>query len=90
MTTEFTSLAEFLAMGNHGFYIWLAYGVALLVFIGLLLEPALRRRQLRARLQAFYRREQLDAQAGESFADQSSADEPIADVRNPEVRSKLQ
>ena len=80
MTTEFTSFAEFLAMGTHGFYVWLAYGVALLIFIGLLLEPALRRRQLRARLQAFYRREQLDAQAGESSAD----------VRNAAVRSKLQ
>lgn len=63
MKTEFHSLAEFLAMGGHGFYVWLAYGTALLVFLVLLCEPALRRRRLRARLQAFYRREQLDAQA---------------------------
>ena len=63
MNSEFNSFAEFLAMGSHGFYVWLAYGVGLLVFLFLLLEPSWRRRRLRTRLQAFYRREQLDAQA---------------------------
>lgn len=27
----FNSVEEFLAMGNHGFYVWLAYGLTFLV-----------------------------------------------------------
>ena len=27
----FDSFAEFLAMGNHGFYVWLAYGLTFMV-----------------------------------------------------------
>lgn len=65
MTSGFASLAEFIDMGGHGFYVWLAYGVGLLVFLVLLLEPTLRRRKLRTQLQAFYRREMLDAQSNE-------------------------
>lgn len=72
MSSDFNSFAEFLAMGTHGFYVWLAYGAGLLVFLFLLLEPGWRRRRLRSRLQAFYRREQLDAQA-ESAARQPKA-----------------
>ncbi|NQD38217.1 heme exporter protein CcmD [Permianibacter sp. IMCC34836] len=65
LRSGFSSFADFLAMGGHGFYVWLAYGVGLLIFLFLLLEPVVRRRQLRTRLQAFYRREQLDAQSDE-------------------------
>ena len=28
---NFDSFADFLAMGNHGLYVWLSYGVALVV-----------------------------------------------------------
>ena len=31
----FNSFGEFLAMGNHGFYVWLAYGLTFLVLVGL-------------------------------------------------------
>ena len=31
---QFESLAEFLSMGGHGPYVWLAYGAAALVFLG--------------------------------------------------------
>jgi len=27
----FDSLSDFLAMGNHGFYVWLAYGLTFLI-----------------------------------------------------------
>ena len=30
---SFGSLAEFLAMGGHGLYVWLSYGAALLVVV---------------------------------------------------------
>lgn len=29
----FHSLADFLAMGGHGFYVWTAYGIALVVVL---------------------------------------------------------
>ncbi len=54
------NLEQFLHMDGHGFYVWLSYGVAALVFLGLLFEPRLRRQSLRKRIAAFYRREQLD------------------------------
>lgn len=30
----FDSFAEFLLMGKHGFYVWVAYGVTLAVLLG--------------------------------------------------------
>lgn len=54
------SLAEFLHMGGHGQYVWLCYGVGLIVTLMLLLEPQFRRQQVISKLKAFYRREQLD------------------------------
>jgi len=30
---DFASFAEFLQMGKHGLYVWLSYGLALLIFI---------------------------------------------------------
>lgn len=37
MTPYFHSFAEFLAMGKHGFYVWLCYGLTFLVIIGLII-----------------------------------------------------
>lgn len=75
MSSGFSSFSEFAAMGNHGFYVWLAYGVGVLVFAFLLLEPVWRRRQLLVRLRAFYRREQLDAQAARSARNSTDGQE---------------
>ena len=44
----FESFSEVLAMGGHGFYVWLAYGVSTLAIVYLLLGPILRKRQLLA------------------------------------------
>ena len=30
---KFDSLADFLAMGGHGLYVWLAYGIALVILV---------------------------------------------------------
>ncbi|QGX41396.1 heme exporter protein CcmD [Permianibacter aggregans] len=54
------SFSEFLNMGGHGFYVWLSYGVGLVVTVALLCEPRWRRQRVIDRLKAFYRREQLD------------------------------
>lgn len=42
----FNSFGEFLAMGGHGLYVWLAYGVALGVLIFNLLSPKLIKKRL--------------------------------------------
>ncbi len=42
----FESLADFLAMGRHGFYVWLAYGVTFVIVGWNVLQPWLRRKKL--------------------------------------------
>ena len=54
------SLSEFLAMGNHGFYVWGSFIVMAIVMI---LEPVLlvrSRKQLVSRLRRQLRAEKLD------------------------------
>jgi heme exporter protein D len=43
---EFHSFAEFIAMGRHGFYVWLSYGLTLLVIAANIAWPVLDRRRL--------------------------------------------
>jgi heme exporter protein D len=40
----FDSLAEFIAMGKHGFYVWLAYGATVTALIGLVVFARRRNR----------------------------------------------
>ena len=56
---SFTSFAEFVAMGNHGLYVWSAYGISLLVLaINLVLPILARRRYLQDQARRL-RREEL-------------------------------
>ena len=43
---QFESIAEFFAMGNHGLYVWLAYGATFAVFVCYALLIRLRRIKL--------------------------------------------
>ncbi|MCY0963752.1 heme exporter protein CcmD [Parathalassolituus penaei] len=43
---EFHSFAEFIAMGRHGFYVWLSYGLTFLVLAINIVLPILDRRRL--------------------------------------------
>lgn len=43
---QFHSISDFLAMGGYAFYVWLAYGVTLVVLVWLALSGHIRRRQL--------------------------------------------
>ncbi len=43
MSPQFHGVAEFLAMGGHGPYVWSAYGVALVVLVWLVVQPLHRR-----------------------------------------------
>lgn len=42
---NFASFSEFLAMGNHGLYVWTSYGVSLAVLILNVALPLLARRR---------------------------------------------
>ncbi len=56
---QFENFAAFLDMGGHGLYVWLCYGVALLILTMNLIAPGLQRRNLIRELQQRMRREHL-------------------------------
>ena len=42
----FDSFSELVSMSGHGFYVWLAYGIALLVLALLLVQPLLKKKKI--------------------------------------------
>ncbi len=58
---EFESFSEFLAMGRHGFYVWLSYGLTALIIIYNLVVPVLQRRRFNKEQAQRLRRERTDA-----------------------------
>ncbi|AYF85932.1 heme exporter protein CcmD [Pseudomonas sp. BN414] len=42
---SFSSFTEFLAMGNHGLYVWTAYGISLVVLAINVAMPLIARRR---------------------------------------------
>jgi heme exporter protein D len=59
---NFDSFADFLAMGNHGLYVWLSYGVALTVIAANVLAVRRSRRKLLREIRAVHRRRQAAGQ----------------------------
>ncbi len=45
MIGHFDTFADFLQMGKHGLYVWLSYGLSLIVFLYNILANSLERRQ---------------------------------------------
>lgn len=43
---QFDGISDFLAMGGHGPYVWLSYGITVAVMFYLVVAPILRRRQV--------------------------------------------
>lgn len=54
----FGSFEEFLAMGNHGFYVWFAYGLTFVIMAGLAFHSVSAHNQTRRDLRAQRRRTQ--------------------------------
>ena len=54
----FSSWHEFLRMGGYALYVWISYGLTLLVLGSLLVAPWLRHRRLQQELARRARREQ--------------------------------
>ncbi|WP_312518584.1 heme exporter protein CcmD [Stutzerimonas nitrititolerans] len=42
---NFSSFSEFIAMGNHGLYVWTSYGISLAVLVLNVVLPMLARRR---------------------------------------------
>ena len=43
---QFATFNEFIHMGGHGFYIWLAYGISAGLCIALIIQPMAKRRRI--------------------------------------------
>lgn len=54
---SFDNFSDFLAMGGHGLYVWLSYGIAVSVLAANLLGPMMARKQLISDLVRRLRRE---------------------------------
>ena len=54
-------MREFFAMGGYAFYVWMSYGIALVVLIVNLVSPLMQRRKLLADIARRQRREKRAA-----------------------------
>ncbi len=43
---SFESFSDFLAMGGHGLYVWLSYGVAALIFLANVILPMKKKNEI--------------------------------------------
>lgn len=43
---SFESFSDFLAMGGHGLYVWLSYGVATLIFVTNIVLPMKKKKEI--------------------------------------------
>jgi len=55
---SFNSVSEFLAMGGHGLYVWLSYGLGVAIIAANLVLPKLSRNRLLAEQKRRLRREE--------------------------------
>lgn len=57
----FDSFTDFLAMGKHGFYVWLCYGITALVIVANIIAPMRQRKKLIEQQARLQRREKKHA-----------------------------
>lgn len=53
----FESFADFLAMGRHGFYVWLSYGFFLLIIVWNILAPRMATSRALKRARGYWERQ---------------------------------
>lgn len=54
---SFESFSDFIAMGGHGFYVWLSYAIALVVIVINIVNPAVQKKKVMSDLARRLRRE---------------------------------
>ncbi len=52
----FTNLETFIDMGGHGLYVWLSYGVGLVIFFIAFISPIVKRKRIIKELSQIQRR----------------------------------
>jgi len=57
----FDSFSDFLAMGRHGLYVWLCYGIFFVVLVANILAPMMKRKKLIQQQSRLQRREKNNA-----------------------------
>jgi len=62
---QFSSFSEFLAMGNHGFYVWLSYGASIFLLLLLVFMTKANDRKVRKQIINRVKREAKLKQAAE-------------------------
>ena len=74
----FDSIADFIAMGKHGFYVWSAYGISAFLMIASMLLALRGKRQVRQTLARQWRLEDMAKQQAQDTAcrQQSSKQTP--------------
>ena len=66
----FSTFAELCNMGGHGFYVWMAYGIAFLTLSILVVQPLLKSKQA---LKAISQRKLHDSSSNNSSSNQESS-----------------
>ena len=56
---NFENFSDFIAMGGHGLYVWMAYGAALIVFVANIVGPVLKRKDILKKHNQRLKRENL-------------------------------
>jgi heme exporter protein D len=54
---NFESFSDFIAMGGHGFYVWLSYAIALVIVVINIVSPVMQKRKVLTDLARRMRRE---------------------------------
>ena len=57
---SFSTFSDFLNMGGHGLYVWLCYGLGLILFCAIWFQSRVQRRKVLRDLAQRYRRQELN------------------------------
>jgi len=63
---NFASFSDFISMGGHGLYVWLCYGVSLVVFLLIAIVPVEQRKSVIRQLAQVQRRQESRKKEGGS------------------------
>lgn len=63
---QFSDLEAFFAMGGHGLYVWLAYGIGFVVFLVAAINPVLQKKRIIKELKQLQRRQNQHSLFNES------------------------
>ncbi len=69
---QFSSFSDFIAMGGHGFYVWLSYGVSTGLLLALILMSLTKHKNIIQQIKQRQKREQKLMQAAQKQQTQAT------------------